>query len=43
VAGLAADKHLIRFATLISDSSLATVRSYIEHLIQRKSRAQPLA
>lgn len=43
VANLAADKRLIRFATLISDSSLATVRSYIEHLIQRKSRGQSLA
>ncbi|HEX5403033.1 MAG TPA: GntR family transcriptional regulator [Pseudonocardiaceae bacterium] len=40
VAGIATGKQLIRFATLISDSSLATVRSYIEHLIQRKYQAE---
>ncbi|HEY1575375.1 MAG TPA: GntR family transcriptional regulator [Pseudonocardiaceae bacterium] len=40
VAEIATGKRLIRFATLISDSSLATVRSYAEHLIQRKYHAE---
>lgn len=40
VAELAAGRTLIRFAPLVSDSSLATVRSYVEHLIQRKCRAE---
>ena len=39
VTELAAGKRIIRFATLISDSSLATVRGYVEHLIQRKQQS----
>lgn len=39
VAGLDSGKQVIHFATLVNDSSLATVRSYIEHVIQVKCRA----
>ena len=38
VASLGADRPVIRFGTLISDASLATVRSYIDHVIRVKCR-----
>jgi GntR family transcriptional regulator len=36
VAGLVEGKQVIRFSTMVSDSSLATVRGYIDHVLRVK-------